>query len=76
MNLINPHIKIDNIPNYIVIVTLDNKDENKKPYMMAMYSEKPLKPSDPSNNGNGFVASVNNRRVFNIIKTDKTARLT
>jgi hypothetical protein len=42
MKKINPHAKIDDIDNYIVIITLNNKDSKGKPYMMAMYSERPL----------------------------------
>jgi hypothetical protein len=43
MKTINIHTAIDNSPNYILIMTLENCDENGKPYMLAMYSERPLK---------------------------------
>jgi hypothetical protein len=42
MKLLNPHKHIDNTPNYAIIITLQQKDNNEKPYMLAMYSEKAL----------------------------------
>jgi hypothetical protein len=76
MKLINPHIIIDGVPNYIVIMTLNKRGERGKPFMLAMYSEWPLKADGPRNTGKGFVASVTNRRPFYMVKNDKTARLT
>jgi hypothetical protein len=43
MKGINIHTAIDNIPNYIIIMTLEKCDNKGKPYMLAMYSERPLK---------------------------------
>jgi hypothetical protein len=43
MKTINIHKVIDNIPNYIIIMTLKKCDEKGKPYMIAMYSERALK---------------------------------
>jgi hypothetical protein len=44
MKLINIHTAIDNIPNYIIVMTLEKYNEKGKQYMLAMYSERPLKP--------------------------------
>jgi hypothetical protein len=61
MKQINPHIFIDGVPNYIIIMTLEKRNELGKPFMLAMYSENPLLSDGPLNTGNGFVASVTNR---------------
>jgi hypothetical protein len=42
MKLLNPHAHIDGLPNYVIIMTLTNKDEEGKPYMLMMYAEKAL----------------------------------
>jgi hypothetical protein len=38
MRILNPHTHIDNIPHYIIIMTLQNRDERGRPYTIAMYS--------------------------------------
>jgi hypothetical protein len=38
MQDIDPHHKIDGIPNYIIIMKLANKTKYNKNYLMAMYS--------------------------------------
>jgi hypothetical protein len=38
MKVQNPHILVDNVDNYIVIMTLKKCDGTGKPYMLAMYS--------------------------------------
>jgi hypothetical protein len=38
MKKLNPHSYIDGVPYYIVLVTLKNKDNDGKPYLLAMYS--------------------------------------
>jgi hypothetical protein len=76
MKLLNPHIHIDNIPNYVVILTVQNTDNDNKPYMLAMYSERALKEKDTLNTGKGFVSSVSNRKTYSLLAKDKNARLT
>jgi hypothetical protein len=76
MRLLNPHPFIDNRENFIVILTFARHTLEGKPYMIAMYSERPLiKHSWEFNTGKGFVASVTNRRVFRLNKS-KNATLT
>lgn len=38
----NPHINLDEVPNYLIIIKLKNKANNDKNYLMALYSEPPL----------------------------------
>lgn len=71
MKAFNPHIFIDDVPNYIVIMTLENRDEEGRPYMLAMYSERALKTKDKINDGKGFISSVTNRKVFFLDKNLK-----
>lgn len=40
MAVLNPHVTIDGVPNYVVIMTLCARCPKGKPYMIAMYSEK------------------------------------
>jgi hypothetical protein len=70
MKDINIHTAIDNIPNYIIIMTLEKCDEKGKPYMLAMYSERPLKKENILNTDKGFVASVTNKQTFYLVKND------
>ncbi len=42
MNKLNPHVFIDGIEQYVVIIKLKNCKENGKPYILAMYSERAL----------------------------------
>jgi hypothetical protein len=76
MKIINPHVCIDNEPNYAIIMSLGNRDEKGKNFLLAMYSEKALKYTDSINKESGFVASVTNGKVFHLVKTNKTASLT
>lgn len=77
MDSLNPHCYIDGKANYVVIMTLKNVNEEGKPYVLAMYSERPLKPKDEINNGNGFIASVTNRKAFYLTKsTQMSPRVT
>jgi hypothetical protein len=77
MKLLNPHKHIDGIPNYIVIMTLVNCDNKGNPYMLAMYSEKPLSLNEKNDHNNkGFIASVSNQKVFYLLKSNKNARYT
>lgn len=43
MHNINPHIKVDDIPNYIIIMKMKNKTKDNKNYIMAYYSDMRLK---------------------------------
>jgi hypothetical protein len=78
MKIINPHVKIDNEPKYIIIATFVNRNEKNEPYMIAMYSEKELSIQDQTinNTSKGFVASVTNRKAYYRVLTDKSSRLT
>jgi hypothetical protein len=38
MKIQNPHKHVDDVDNYIIIMTLENCDKTGKPYMLAMYS--------------------------------------
>jgi hypothetical protein len=61
MKYLNIHNHLDNIPNYIFIITIINKDKYGKPYLLALYSAIPLDPKNNAlNTGKGFVASVTN----------------
>lgn len=64
MKDINPHLCIDEIPNYIIIMKLDNKNKRGENYLVSMYSERPLSKTGGTNNGKGFIASVTNRKPF------------
>jgi hypothetical protein len=71
------HSKIDNFPNYIIVMTLKNKDQRGNPYMLAMYSERPLNANDKTlNTGKGFVSSVTNKTSYHLLPNNLTARLT
>jgi hypothetical protein len=76
MKTLNPHVHIDDIPNYLIILTVQNKSKKNKPYMMAMYSERALKQNDSINQGKGFVCSVTNKKTFYLVNNDQSARLT
>jgi hypothetical protein len=77
MRGIDLHSKIDGVSNYIIIMEAERRDERGKPYLLAMYSERPLIRSDTTQNtGRGFVASVTNRQTFGVLKKDASARLT
>jgi hypothetical protein len=42
MKVQNPHLHIDNVPNYIIIITLEKCDEKGNPYLLALHSERAL----------------------------------
>lgn len=64
MKDINPHLKVDSIPNYIVIMKMKNRTKDNKHYIMALYSEEALEEKGKINRGKGFAASVTNRKAF------------
>jgi hypothetical protein len=76
MKIINPHMNIDNEPNYVVVMSLSQRDSKGKPYLLAMYSEKALKSKDSTNKENGFVASVTNAKAYERLKSNKNSSLT
>ena len=39
---VNPHITVDGVPFYILIVKMHNRNDKGKNYVIAMYSEKEL----------------------------------
>jgi hypothetical protein len=78
MKLLNPHVHIDGKPNYVVIMTLVNCDFRGNPYMLVMYSEKALKPyqKNQTDEEKGFIASVNNKQIYHLLKSNKKACIT
>jgi hypothetical protein len=42
MKVQNTHQCIDDFPNFIIIMSLEKQDDNGKPYMLALHSERPF----------------------------------
>lgn len=64
MKDVNPHISVDGVPCYILILKMQNKNEKGKNYLIAMHSEKELMKGGELNNGKGFISSVTNQKTF------------
>ncbi len=77
MKYMDPHKTVDERSHYIILVKLKTLSEQyKRNYIVAMYSEKPLKKDSPLNIGPGFVCSVTNQKTFYLGKKAASPRLT
>lgn len=64
MKDINPHVCIDGVPNYVIIIRSARLTKDEKNFVLALYSERPLAPVKEINQGLGFISAVSSRRTF------------
>lgn len=69
MRDLNPHSRVDSVPNYVIVIRSSRLTKEGRNYILALHSERPLEREGPTNNGAGFISAVSNQKTFYMKKS-------